>query len=175
MPYVAPSNITLGNLSSSSKFNTETTGNIAWLGNDAPYVRVYRSSDLSIVDSTNTNVTFGQERFDNQAMHDTSTNSDRLTVPANMGGLYLIEAHVQWEASVNGFRRVDIWMNSTMIARVQGPPIAAATPTYQTLSTIYRASPGDYFFVNVYQNSGAALKISAGAGAPEFMATWLRN
>jgi len=59
--------------------------------------------------------TFDSETFDTDAFHSTSSNTDRLTVPAGKAGKYLVIAKMQFAGGTNGIRQVYIYKNTTDI------------------------------------------------------------
>lgn len=134
--------------------------------------RAYRSSNQSILDSTWTDVTLDSERYDNGTMHDTGSNTERITIPSGKGGRYLIGANASFAANATGFRAFRLRLNNTTtIAYEQRQNAGAASNTLCNMSCIYDLSAADYVTLQVYQDSGGALNcISAGNHSPEVFA-----
>lgn len=129
--------------------------------------RVYNNANISIANATVTKLTFNSERYDTDTIHDTSSNTGRLT--CKTAGKYIISFSYQWQAGSAGFRYVDIFLNNTT-------PIASHRNNGEnhegeaTITTIYDLAVNDYLEVRVYQNNGTALNIVAvGNVSPEFM------
>lgn len=140
-----------------------------------PCARVYRSSDQSISNSSNTVITFNSERYDTESIHSTSSNTGRLT--AQTAGVYCISVTVSWEGALNGYRSLSIRINgSTTVAATlrnttSGGIVEGAD---QTVTTDYYLGVGDYAEAVVFQNSGGSLKVwSSDAYSPEFMMHWV--
>lgn len=131
-----------------------------------PAVRVYRDSNQTIPTATNASLSFNQERFDTDTMHDTSTNPTRLT--ATTAGIYAISGNLRWAANATGKRLLNVQLDgSTIIAEVQIDPTAGIRS--QCISTLYSLSVGQYVRLRVFQNSGGDLVVvSEGNFSPEF-------
>lgn len=130
---------------------------------NAPSARISASANQSIPVSTQTFATFATEEYDNAAMGNLGVNNDRLTFTST--GLYLIHAEVNWSsngnATVNG-RLVTIFTNlGNEIARhtTRG---AQTMDSEMSLTYLYPVTVvGDFVRMRVFQDSGAALNISA--------------
>lgn len=133
--------------------------------------RVYNNASISVNNATLTALTFNSERYDNDTIHDTSSNSGRLT--CNTAGKYLIAGHIQWGDDATGFRLIAIRLNGTTYIGIHSHPAVANNATdnatYQSVSTIYDLSVGNYVELVVEQISGGALNVvSSGNFSPEF-------
>lgn len=131
--------------------------------------RVYHSAAQAIVTATPTALAFDSERFDTNAIHDTSTNNSRLT--CKTAGVYVISASVQFAANATGLRAVNIVVNgSVYIAPMRFMAVTdAGNASLVTNTTIYQLAVNDYVQVLVQQNSGANLNVLAnGNFSPEF-------
>lgn len=74
-----------------------------------PSCHVWRSSALTVTTSTETDVIFGNEDHDNADMHHPTTARDRITIPQT--GVYMVGAHLRWEANATGQRRLRLTLN----------------------------------------------------------------
>lgn len=171
-----PKTWSTGNVLTATDLNTYVRDNTSWLGTDKPLARVFNSAAISIANNTNTAVTFDSERFDNQGMHSTSSNTSRLTVPTGMGGKFLIGGHIEFAGNASGQRDILIQVNgSTVIAYDRVGPNGAVS-WKMSLTTMYALSAADYVELLVFQNSGGALNLDAtGNYTPEFWAMWMSN
>jgi hypothetical protein len=127
--------------------------------------QVYRTTNLSTNNGTTTSITFDSEVFDTDGFHSTSSNTDRLTVPAGKGGKYLINAQISWAGNATGVRelRLHKFLPSESNANiVTNNPPDASTFTQQ-LTWIQDLSAGDYVVVKVEQTSGGSLNVSGAA------------
>ena len=132
--------------------------------------RAYNSGNISIPNVSATVITLDSERFDTDNIHDTSSNTSRLT--CKTAGKYLIAATIQWAADADGERLINIKLDgTTMIGRVRHSANSdAASPTVQNLAIIYDLSVNQYVEVWVYHNEGAALNVENETNSsPEFM------
>jgi hypothetical protein len=84
--------------------------------------RVYKSAALNAADfTTATNLTFDSEHFDTDSYHDTGSNTDRLTVPAD--GYY----DVTFNININSLT-ADLWATATT-KRFNSSSVEQATNT----------------------------------------------
>jgi len=136
-----------------------------------PSARVYNNAVIAVANNSNVTLTFNKERWDTDTIHDTSTNTGRLT--CKTAGIYHIYGSVQFEANATGNRYLIIRLNgSTVIASLGHTEVAAAVED-MSISTEYSLAVNDYVELVVYQNSGGALKVNAAANySPEFGMTF---
>lgn len=145
--------------------NTPTVGGVPISGGPTIGRAVVRmSANQSIANNTVVNLSFNTENVDTNAFHDNSTNPDRITIPSAFNGRYArIGAAVAFDANATGKRLVEITKNGSattprlfrslttmaitdwVTIEVKSPPLLLAT--------------GDYFAVNVYQNSSSSLDV----------------
>jgi hypothetical protein len=102
----------------------------------------YNSSNLAVSTSGEANLTMDAEAFDTDGFHDTVTNSQRFTIPAGLGGKYLVTVHARPDADPG---------NSYIIARNSAGAIvlwAVATKVgtyyYYAGSAVLDLVAGDY-------------------------------
>jgi len=142
----------------------------------SPAARVYNSANISVANFSHQYLTFNSERFDNDSIHSTSSNTDRLTAPS--AGVYLIQAHVRFASNATGTRALRLQVNgSTLIAlRSQAAVAAGYGQTELEISTTYKLAANDYVRVSAFQDSGGALNVEAGGNfSPEFAMTKLSD
>src|SRR5205814_732345 len=135
-----------------------------------PAARVYRSSTQNINSGAETALGFDSERFDTDAIHDLSTNVERLT--AKTAGKCAISAHAEFLASAAGAQRyLGIRLNGTTkiaLDRHYGPN--GTIPVTMHLYTEYLLILNDYVEAVVFQDTGGAINISQLANySPEFL------
>jgi hypothetical protein len=135
-------------------------------------VRVFKSSAQSISNSTVTDLTFDSETFDTDAFHSTSSNTDRLTVPAGKAGKYLVIAKMQFAGGTNGIRQVYIYKNTTDIDLITWQNTSNSNAD-MCLSTIVDLTVGDYVKMACWQNNGGALNANSGTTATSFSMEYL--
>ena len=124
----------------------------------------------SISDSTDTTLTWDSETYDTDAFHSTSSNTNRITIPSGLDGVYLVVLSVRFAASATGDRRA--WVENsagTVLARVMARATAASF-TQLNLSFMWEAAAADYFSARVYQSSGGALDVDKSVATVFFQA-----
>ena len=142
---------------------------------NVPACRVKRTSTQSFSHATVTTVLFNSEVFDTESLHDTVTNSSRIT--ASRDGIYHVGVHGLMQSGSDYTRMYAIIkVNGTEIARQDQYPNGATmfAPAF-SLTTSWLATTGDYFEVDILQaNSATAarnLVVNAGQ-SPHFWATY---
>jgi len=130
---------------------------------EMPRCRVYQSTAQSIPDAAWTSITFDAENYDVKELHDTATNPERITIPPDAGGTYVVTAQVIYAANSTGYRAIRILLNGTTVLAYGSITNPSGTYTVSVpISTIEQLNAGDYIEVQAYQNSGAALDTVAG-------------
>ena len=96
-------------------------------------------------------------------------------MPTGGGGWWAVGGTVAWAANATGVRQMYARVNgSAIFAFDQRNNNTAGDAVVQTIASRYQVAAGDYFELFVFQNSGAALAISATANySPEFWAEWV--
>lgn len=123
--------------------------------------KVYNSAAIT----TNTGVwktlTFDSEDFDNDSIHSTVSNTDRLTI--QHAGVYILWGCVSFEADAAGFRALAIYdaSNTRYIGSNRTVTIGAGAGTHITAVAIANASANQIFQLHAYQNSGGDLDVEA--------------
>ena len=91
-----------------------------------PGARAVTNAVASIAHNTWTSIAYaGTDRFDTDAYHDNSTNNTRMTIPAGLGGRYLIGGTVGIAQDATGQRAARIYLNNA--TRIGGEVTMDAT------------------------------------------------
>jgi len=118
---------------------------------------VKRSSNISLLTSTNTVIDFDQEDYDTDNIHDNSTNNERLTVPTGVSKVR-VTATIHFFPVEGGFRSLTIRKNGTYPYPVADIRNAIYTSMYIPLSSpVIPVTAGDYFDLVTNQNSGSTV------------------
>lgn len=176
MPYVSPATVVTGTTITSAWGNSVKTA--ADYIADGPACRVYHNTTQSVADITETSLVFNSDRFDPTGMHDTVSNTGRITF--NDAGVYVVSFVCEFASAVDYFTIYSLCRlnGATVIARSthnrgdSGDGSSMAT----TYSTIYKFAAADYIETRVYQNNTANAArnvLSTGNFSPEFSAAWL--
>ena len=164
-----------GNVLTASDMNTYVRDNTLYLyaqSGSSPTCRVYNNAAISIPNNSTTALTFNSERWDNDDMHSTASNTSRLTCVTP--GIYSVYGNIRFASNNNGNRIIAVrkngsvvWANHRAMA-IQGSNHPLSIATQIDLDT------GDYVELLAFQSSGAALNIdSEDALSPEFGMTRL--
>lgn len=174
MAWTTPKTWTTGEVLTAANMNAQVRDNLAYAaGTDRPHARVNNSGSLSISNSTTTVLTFDSERVDVGAMHSTSVNTGRLTIPSGAGGFWMVGGNVVWATNTTGRR--ELYIRSGGATLVAGD-IRSASGDFPaaSINQLCFLSAGDYVELVVSQNSGGALNVTAtSAYSPEFWAIWM--
>jgi hypothetical protein len=117
------------------------------------------SAAQSISNSTFTACLWTSNTYDTDAIHDTSSNTDRFTVPAGKGGKWAISASVLFAGSSTGERRIAIYKNGSAAntdQRINGQGSGGLTAS---VNSVFNLVATDYLSVYVYQDSSGSLNI----------------
>ena len=175
MAWTTPKTWAVADVLSAADLNAYVRDNTKWLGTDKPHARVRNSANISHTSSGSYQaLTFNSERVDVGAMHDTVTNTSRLTVPSGGAGLFLIGGCIEFAANATGLRGVQIRLNgSTIIAIQEAPSVGAGSAHPIAVTTAYQLADGDYLELMGKQSSGGSLNMLATTNySPEFWAVW---
>ena len=133
----------------------------------SPAARVYNSANISIPNATLTALTFNSERFDNDSIHSTASNTSRLT--ATTAGVYSISGNFTMAPLGSGKGLIGVRLNGSLIIAYQRFAGITATNLIQAIQTTYKLAAGDYVELIAHQDSGSALNVIAASNySPEF-------
>ena len=133
---------------------------------DVPRVLVYRATSQSLTSLTYNTISFDTEVYDTHAMHSTSVNTSRLTVPTGWGGYYLVTA----SGVVNGGTlSITFTVNTTRLI------YAGQLGTVGGGSALLNVNAGDYIEWSGYSNSATLLYGNSAVGgySPSYSAVWI--
>lgn len=141
-----------------------------WIRSGQPYCLVEKSGSQSINSASTTAVTFQTDLDDDWGMHDTSSNTERITIP--VAGRYLIHGELSWEINATGQRRLILQtvgsLNKTMSETLHGGAGSGLQLRQQALA-VNPLVAGDYVYIDANQNSGGALNIEANTTLTQLM------
>lgn len=126
-----------------------------------PRCFVRNAGNISVSDNTGTTVTWDTEDTDPNTMHDTGSNTSRITVPST--GVYLVTAHTQWQNSGTGYRRVWFRVNGSDTYGVVAISSTSSDQTGIESTALLSLTANDYVEVRVLQNSGGSLNLLGGS------------
>lgn len=137
--------------------------------------RVTSSAAIEIPGVSAVGLNFDVERFDQGGLHDTATNSSRITFGST--GLWEIGANVEWNASLQGGPSLKILLNDTTVLAEAYGPLVASKKQAQTVTTLHLVTTTtDFVTVTVAQDSGSTASLAKTDGSsPEFWAYRVSN
>ena len=116
-----------------------------------PMCRVKQTSGQSVAYNTNVILSFDDEDFDTDAMHDNATNNSRITI--NTAGVYLVVAGIRYTAGVSTTTRISVLKNGGSAGIDERGP--NNTRSGQQVTGYYNLAVADYLEAEVYQNNTA--------------------
>lgn len=160
---------TYGSATQTPQITVDAKGRITAVSNVAHNqgAQVYNSTDLTCTTAVDKLLTFDSERYDNDGIHSTSSNTSRLT--CQTAGVYLISLNIAFASNSSGRRQGYIQLNGATLIAVDDRTAVNGAATRLNITKIYSLSAGDYLEAYAYQNSGGNLNVSAsGNYSPEF-------
>jgi len=134
-------------------------------------VKAYSSTSQSISNNTVTAVTFWDtEDFDTDAIHSTSSNPSRFTVPAGKSGKWAIQSALLYQSGTAGERRVRIYKNGVFQMDSRVDPNTGGTSV--NVSNVYNLVATDYLEIYAYQNTGVSKNIDGGGDGNSFVSMY---
>jgi len=124
---------------------------------------LYKNSDQTLSNATDTLVTFNDEFFDTDGFHSTSTNTSRITIPTGKNGKYLFTFNINFAANSSGVRIVMFRKNGTSYYTTTVPAGSADKARVQG-SMVFDLVATDYIELAAEQNSGGNLNVLGIAG-----------
>jgi len=114
--------------------------------------KVTKSADQTISNSTSTIITWDQEDYDTDGMHDNVTNNSRITIQTP--GKYSVMAQFEWTSNSSGKRIIDIFKNGSAVGKAN---YLASGNSQHTISFVGALVEDDILEVRVFQDSGGSL------------------
>jgi hypothetical protein len=118
------------------------------------YTTVKRTAVLSVADVTYTTVSWDAEEFDDLSAHDNSTNPSRITIPTGITRA-VVFGYARFPAITGSGIRF-LKNGSSINETNNGPSVAGNIATTTLTTEVISVVSGDYFEMQVYQDSGAA-------------------
>ena len=120
------------------------------------------NASTSINNNTDTILTFSGELYDTDAMHSTSTNTSRITIPAGKGGYYEFRWSMVWDNNTTNNRRIRLLKNGSGYEFGPILTIRGVGLTGLSNSSVVSTVAGDYWELQAFQDSGGALNVGVG-------------
>lgn len=130
-------------------------------------VLVSKSGTQNITNNTTTVITFDQESYDNDTMHDNVTNNSRITFTT--GGKYTISFYALYGANATGYRYTDVLLNNTTAISIDSRTGVNSDVSGALCSFDYVFVATDYIELRAFQNSGGTRTLDARFSAKEIL------
>ncbi len=121
--------------------------------------RAITNATFDLTNATEAAVPFaGTDDFDTDGFHDPASNNTRMTIPAGMGGKYLIGGFIAYTANTTGDRWVKVRKGGAtdLSYQRQSSVDDAASATIVNISAVADLAAGEYVELFAYQDSGGA-------------------
>ena len=125
-----------------------------------PRASVFNSAVQTLTTGSITTLTFDSEDFDVGAMHSTSSNTSRLTVPTGGDGLYLISIAVNFVSNNSGSRIVYVKKNGSGAFTITKPSVGSGVVTSVESVFLMSLVATDYVEIQGQQDSGGNLDVT---------------
>jgi hypothetical protein len=126
---------------------------------------VYNTTDQAVANATTKTINYNSEEYDTDAYHDTSTNTNRLTIPSGKTGYFLLAWNVAWANNSTGYRNVDLLKNGSAYRQYSINCNTFGDQTSVTGSALVYATAGTYFSLTAFQASGSSINL-IGSSSP---------
>jgi hypothetical protein len=137
-------------------------GAVAWAASGAFVgAKAFNSTTQAVDTATEAALALDSEEYDTNGFHDNSTNNSRMTIPAGLGGYYLLLGYTQFSADGDGGRYM--WFMNGASTRIVGMNLALqGTASIQTavgIQTVAYLAAGDYVSMAAYHVAGNSLNL----------------
>jgi hypothetical protein len=168
-----PTTFVVGHIETADELNVVLRDNMNFL-HAAKGASVYRSgSNQTISNNTLTSILFNAELYDPWALHNPSSNTDRLTVPSSLAGVWRFTASGLFVFNASGYREFNISKNGSIVATRFRAPLASPNSVSGNVTVLLPMVANDYVQFQVRQTSGISLDIVFGAENTAFEADFL--
>lgn len=116
----------------------------------APTCTAFTNANLVYVGGTPLSLTYGSEVDDTDGFHSTSVNTDRMTIPTGLGGVYVITISYLVSGAGSSYYYSQILKNG---ANMSGTTVNSETAGRGSLTIVASLVAGDYVTATVQQSS----------------------
>jgi len=153
-------------IGSSGQVLTVASGIPSWASPSAPNFRgcsVHNDFNTNVGHDTNTIINMNLEHYDTDNFHDNVTNNSRITIPAGLGGYYLIISRLRFDQNATAERTTGWYLNGVQQAWVTYQSTTTwggggSWPSTPLISIKY-LSAGDYVQTYAMQHSGGTIPV----------------
>jgi hypothetical protein len=120
---------------------------------DEASCRLTKSASQALTTAIATIISWNQESYDTDNMHDIVTNNSRITF--NTTGKYFVASCIKFTAAISSGAYAELLLNGTTVIAAQSLQAPGSDIPSITVGTIYNFTSGDYLEVRVRHNSGS--------------------
>lgn len=136
-----------------------------------PRAEITRTGTQAIAHSTQTTVTWQSAVYNVRNMWNSGVNPSRLTIPAGMGGTYLIQVTLEYEVTNVaqddvGSRQAAILKNGAIMGRQTSFANGGTNATRVEYNRTLSLAAADYIEVAAFQNSGISRNLNVTQSQP---------
>jgi hypothetical protein len=157
-------NVTVGTNGTSLVADSAASTGLKWGFPTSLGCFVSKTASQSIASATQVVISFDTEAYDTSGFHDNVTNNSRITIPAGLGGKYLVNTQWAFDQNATGQRVGYIRTNGSGITNLQVEQGGAVGQQNVGYSIVLSLNAGDYIELQAYQDCGAALNVLGTAG-----------
>lgn len=162
-----PANLSVGTNGQVLTADSTASTGLAWttISTGSAFVGCsLENGSISISNNTDTILTFSSELYDTDAMHSTSSNTSRITIPSGKGGYYEFRWSMVWDNNSSGNRRIRLLKNGSSYEIGPILTIKGNGLTGLSNSSVVSTIAGDYWELQAFQDCGGALNVGVGGG-----------
>jgi hypothetical protein len=123
-----------------------------------PRAGIHRTTDQLVGNGAVSTIVWNTADYDTDGFWNPGT-PDRLTIPANLGGVYLVTASPIFDINATGARYSTVSKNGIGYGSPQNSGGFSGWYVQHCVSQIMPLAPGDYVGAAVYQSSGISLNL----------------
>lgn len=116
----------------------------------APTCTAYTNGNMSWTGGTAQNFTYTNEETDTDGFHNNSTNTDRMTIPSGLGGVYVITISYLLSGASSSYHYLQIQKNG---ANMNGTTVMSDPNGRGSLTIIAALAAGDYVTASLQESS----------------------
>ena len=135
---------------------------------------LYNSTAQTLTHGVEATLTFDSEDYDATNLHSTSSNTSRITIPANLGSVFTFKARVKFTTAFAGVVHLRLYQNGSLVTEntASGADLSSGNE-YHEISADISAAATDYFEVKVLVELAAGsgtINTASGTGNTQFQA-----
>ena len=140
--------------------SAESTG-LKWGTPVSKGVGIYYEGSQSVNNTTDTTLTWNAEIWDTDNYHSNTVNPSRMTIPAGLGGKYLLTGTLAYASYGAGSRFVSVRINGGTSFYISSMTNLGGFDVSIPYAMTLILNAGDYLQISTYHDGGAAINVTA--------------